>query len=536
MPVSNADEKWLRRAIESVQGQLYGRWELCIADDRPSRPQVRKVLDEYSDGDARIKIAHRLKTGQMSEASNAALELACGEFAALLDPDDELAPHALYMVAEELNVHPEADLIYSDEDKLDVDGERFDPHFKTDWNPDLLYSMNFVSHLAVYRTSVLKQIGGFRRGLEESQDYDLVLRFMEQVPEDHVRHVPHVLYHARAIPDAANDERKQPAVEAARNAIRSHLERKGKTVEVAAAIHGHHRVIYPVPDPAPLVSLIIGTRDRSDLLKQAMDGILQTDYAPLEIVLVDNQTTAPESLEYLEKVQRDARIRVVRYDAPFNFSAINNLGVREARGEVVCLLNNDTKIISPGWLKEMVSHALRPEVGAVGAKLYYANDTIQHAGVIIGIAGVAGHSHKHLARSGVGHAYRTMLLQGCSAVTAACMVMRRSVFLEAGGLDELNLPIAFSDIDLCLRLRARGYRIVWTPYAELYHLESASRGPETTLERSPAFARECAYFRAKWKAQLPCDPYYNPNLTLDAEDFSLAAPPRHARPWERTAS
>jgi glycosyltransferase involved in cell wall biosynthesis len=537
MPVYDVDEKWLRRAIESVREQLYERWELCIADDYSAAPHIRVVLDEYRQKDSRIKVIYRDKNGHISAASNSALELATGEFTALLDHDDELSAHALYMVVEELNAHPEADLIFSDEDKITEEGDRFDPHFKTDWNPDLLYSMNFVSHLGVYRTSILKAIGGFREGYEGSQDYDLVLRFCEQVSEDHIRHIPYILYHWRAIATsvAANRKGKEYAFESARNAIRSHFERRGRTVTVAPGVHSYHRVIYPVPSPAPLVSFIIGTRDRVELLRQTIEGIMQTDYDPFEVIIIDNATTDPDALAYLEEIQTDARIRVVQYLAPFNFSAINNIGVREARGEIICLLNNDIKIISPGWLREMVSHALRPKVGAVGAKLYYENDTIQHAGVIIGLGGVAGHAHKHLAKRDVGYVFRTKVIQGFSAVTGACLVMRRELFLEVGGLNEVNLPIAFNDVDLCMRLRQRGYRNVWTPYAELYHLESASRGPEETLERWPVFQRECAYFRYKWSDELYTDPYYNPNLTLTAEDFSLAAPPRLARPWENPA-
>ena len=536
MPVYNVREKWLRRAIESILRQLYPHWELCIADDCSPAPHIRKVLDEYAAKDRRIKITFREQNGHISAASNSALELASGEFVALLDHDDELPEHALYLIAEELNSHPDADLIYSDEDKIDGKGERFDPHFKTDWNPDLLYSMNFVSHLGVYRTSILRKIGGFREGYEGSQDYDLALRFVERIPENHVRHIPHILYHWRAVPGsvAFKADQKEYAYEAARNAIRSHFERLGKTATVTSGYHYYNCVSYPLPGTLPLVSLIITTRDRADLLREVVTGILElTDYDPVELLIVDNQSSEPGALSFFREIEKDSRVRVIQYDAPFNFSAINNLAVRLAQGEIVGLVNNDVRIISQEWLKEMVRHALRPEIGAVGAKLYYANDTLQHAGIIMGLGGVAGHPHKCLPKISPGYFCRAQVIQNFSAVTGACLVMRRRVFDEVGGLDEVNLPVAFNDVDLCLRLRELGYRILWTPYAELCHLESASRGRDDLPIQEARFKREIAYMRKRWGDRLFSDPYYNPNLSLETTDFSLAFPPRAPKPWKK---
>jgi GT2 family glycosyltransferase len=535
MPVFNVEEKWLRLAIESVSRQLYPNWELCIADDNSTQPHVRNVLDEYAGGDSRIKVVYRPTNGHISAATNSALELATGEFVALLDNDDELREHALYMVVETLNEHPKADLIYSDEDKLDENGERQTPHFKPDWNPDLFYSYNFVSHLGVFRRSILEKTGGFREGLEGSQDYDLTLRFIEQIPTANIRHIPRVLYHWRAVSGSTASASAQKAYphDAAREALRTHFARTNIAATVTDGYRFYHRVIYPLPKPEPLVSLIVGTRDRVELLHQLVDGLLnQTDYESLEIIIVDNQSSEKATLSYFEEVGKDPRVRILPYDAPFNFSAINNMGVRAAKGEVVGLLNNDLKVISPGWLKEMVSHALRPEIGAVGARLLYANDKIQHAGVVLGVGGVAGHAYKHLSKDAQGYVDRMHVIQNFSAVTGACLVMRREVYEKAHGLDETNLPVAFNDVDFCIRIKELGYRILWTPYAELYHLESVSRGSDELPHNIRRFHSEVNYMRYVWKDVLYCDPCYNPNLTLEREDFSLAAPPRAPKPWK----
>jgi glycosyltransferase involved in cell wall biosynthesis len=529
MPVYNVEEVWLRKAIDSVLDQLYPHWELCIADDCSTQTHVGKVLEEYARKDSRIKVAYRKTNGHISAASNSALDLATGEFIALLDNDDELPEQALYAVAEELNEHPRADLVYSDEDKIDQNGQRREPHFKPDWSPDYFYSCNMISHLGVYRASIVKKINGFREGFEGSQDYDLALRFIEQIPEEHIRHIPNVLYHWRAIAGsvALASEEKDYAHEAARRAIRSHLKRTQVKATVSEGHGKFHQVSYPLPDPAPLTSLIIATRDRVELLSQTVDGLLNgTDYSPIEIIIVDNQSKNAATLKYLREVQQDERVKVVEYDAPFNYSALNNLGVRESSGEFIGLINNDIKVISPGWLGEMVSHAARRDIGAVGAKLLYHDDTVQHAGVILGVNGVAAHVHRFIPKEGPGYFNRARVIQNFSAVTGACMVMRREVFDEVGGLDEINLPVAFNDIDLCIRIRERGYRIVWTPYAELYHLESASRGRDDTLENAPRFRKEVEYMMHIWEQVLWKDPYYNPNLTLIREDFSLAVPPR----------
>ncbi|MBS4095582.1 MAG: glycosyltransferase [Sulfuricella sp.] len=531
MPVYDAPEQWLRRAIESVLAQSWAHWELCIADDCSPSPHVRTVLEEYRNRDARIKVVYRATNGHISAASNSALALAEGEYVALLDHDDELEPDALLWVAAEINQYPDAALIYSDEDKVDEQGEFSDPYFKPDWNPDLLLSQNYICHLAVYRHSLVQEVGGFREAFEGSQDYDLALRCVERIESRQIRHIPHALYHWRAIPgstaQAEAGEAKPYAVTAGQRALEEHFQRLGVAAAVSESPEapGNYRVRYALPEQKPLVSIIIPTRNGVELLRQCVESIrAKTSYAPYEILIVDNGSDDPAALAYFRELEERSAARVLRDDGPFNYPAINNRAVAAASGSVVALLNNDIEVITPDWLEEMVSHALRPEIGAVGARLWYPDDTLQHGGVIL-VGGVAGHAHKYLPRGSMGYSRRAVLIQDFSAVTAACLVVRKSVYEEIGGLDEV-LAVAFNDVDFCLRLQAKGYRNLWTPYAELYHHESATRGFEDTPEKRARFAREVSRMKLMWGRLLVNDPAYNPNLTLDREDFSLAVPPR----------
>jgi GT2 family glycosyltransferase len=485
--------------------------------------------------DARVKVAFRNSNGHISAASNSALELATGEFMALLDHDDELPPHALYMVAVEMNRHPDADIIYSDEDKIDEQGRRFQALFKPDWNPDLFFSQNYISHLGVYRTSLVNRIGGFRTGYEGSQDYDLCLRCVAKTDASRIRHIPFILYHWRAIAGstAVSTHQKSYAEQAAVRALSDYFQ----TIDPAISVkpgkwHTTYVVTYPLPKPPPLVSLIIPTRDGYPVLKRCVESILRkTDYPNYELIIVDNQSTQTETLDYLKSLERQGIARVLRYDAPFNYSAINNFAVREARGEVVGLLNNDLEVISKGWLAEMVRHAIRPEIGAVGAKLYYPNGRIQHAGVVVGIGAAAGHVHHGYFRDQPGYWGRLILTHELSAVTAACLVVRKALYEQVGGLDEEHLAIAYNDIDFCLKLREEGYRNIWTPFAELRHHESWSRGYEDTSEKRDRFNAELSQLQTRWGSRLLVDPHYNPNLTLHYLDFTLAWPPRVTKPW-----
>jgi glycosyltransferase involved in cell wall biosynthesis len=530
LPVFNTPEIWLRRCLDSVLTQWWSHWELCVVDDASTEPQVRVVLDEYAARDPRIRVSWRERNGHISAASNGALAMARGKWVALLDHDDELHPAALATVVEACQRHPQWQFVYTDEDKIDADGQRYDPYFKPDWNPDLLYGQNCISHLGVYARALVNAVGGFREGLEGSQDWDLVLRCSEQLTPAQIGHVPVVLYHWRAIAGstAQGVDQKSYAHDAGRRALREYFARRGEAAEVMEidGVSGAFRIRHPLPDPQPLVSIIIPTRDRIDLLQRCVDSILaRTTYANYEIVLVDNQSVEPASLAYLAGFANHPQVRVHRHDHPFNFSTINNDAVATCRGELVCLLNNDIEVITPDWLEELASHALRPHVGAVGAMLYYPNDTIQHAGVMLGVHGVAAHPYCGMPRGHVGQMGRARLAQAMSAVTAACLLVRREVYRQAGGLDPL-LQVAFNDVDFCLRLRQHGYTNMWTPFAELYHHESASRGHENTPEKRSRFTREVGFMKSRWGAQLEHDPAYNPNLTLSGEPFTLAFPPR----------
>ncbi len=533
LPVYNTPEKWLKLAINSVLKQLYPYWELCIADDASSATHVKEILSDYVKNDSRIKVIYRETNGHISESSNSALQLATGEFIALLDHDDELSEHALYKIAEELNDYPNAALIYSDEDKIDAQGTRCEPYFKSNWNPDLFYSHNFISHLGVYRRSVINEIGGFRKGYEGSQDYDLALRVIEIITPDQIRHVPHVLYHWRIVSDSVSNSKAYTCEDAARYAIQTHLERQkviGAQVVQNPFLPNFHRVIYPLPTVQPLVSIIVPTKDKVNVLKCCIESILKkTEYSNFEVLIVDNQSQQQETHAYFEQLKHNQKIKIISYRKPFNYSKINNFAVAQAQGEIVLFLNNDTEVISSSWLTEMVSQVIRPEVGVVGAKLYYPDDTIQHAGVIGGYGLVAGHIFSRWPRKKHGYMGKDSLSQNFLAVTAACMAMRRAVFAELEGFEENTLAVAFNDVDLCLRAYKKGYRILWTPYAELYHYESLTRGKAQTEEEKAQEKKEVIYMVKYWSDLLQNDPFYNPNLSLSCSYYSLAFPPRRSK-------
>nr|WP_314490588.1 glycosyltransferase family 2 protein [uncultured Pseudomonas sp.] len=526
MPTYNTDDKLLRECLDSVIAQTYTNWELCIADDASTNANVLTTIKDYAERDTRIKFVARSKNGHISRTSNSALKLASGEYVALLDHDDMLSPHAMMFVAKTVNENPDAKIIYSDEDKLDLEGNRFDPHFKSDWNPELFYSQNYVSHLGIYCKSLITKIKGFRTGVEGSQDYDLMLRCLEHVRPEQILHLPYVLYHWRMVEGstALSSDSKSYTTDAGVKSLKTYFQKINKGVKVGPGpVVNTYRVQWPLPAKPPLVSLLIPTRDRRSLTEVAVRSILEkTTYKNYEILILDNGSTEPDTLEFFEHIQLEYKnVRVIRYDYPFNYSAINNFGARHARGKVLGLVNNDVEVISPEWLTEMVSQALRPEIGCVGAKLYFSNDTVQHAGVICSLGGVAGHSHKHFDRSHPGYFYRLLLPQALSAVTAACLIVRKEVFDQVNGLDEINLKVAFNDVDFCLKVDEAGYRNVWTPYAELYHYESISRGAEDSPEKIKRFQAEIIFMKNRWSQVLNRDPYYNENLTKDREDFSL---------------
>ena len=519
MPVYNTKPQDLEAAIESVMGQSYEQWELCICDDCSPHEATREVLRTYAARDARIKVHYAAEQGGISRASNLAWGLANGDYIALLDHDDTLAPQALAFVCEAINRNPESDLFYSDEDKIDETGSRFEPFFKPDWSPDLLLSENYICHLLVLRRDLAEKAGGFNPSFDGSQDYDLVLRASEKAAG--ICHIPRVLYHWRTgeSSTASGIENKSYAIEAARLAIEEHCRRveSGNKVE-PGAVAGRWRVRYSI-DTRPRVSIIIASGGKVDILRTNLESIFaKTSYPDYEAVIADNSKSG--LIEKLVHQQQSGRANLRYIDMrnqPFNFSAINNAAARECKSPLLLFLNDDTSVINSHWLEAMAELAMRPEVGAVGAKLLYPNGAIQHAGVVMGLYDNCGHAFKGL-NGAVGHYFDfSDVIRNVSAVTGACFMTRAEVFWQAGGFDETQFAVAFNDVDLCLKMGSFGYRILYTPHAVLYHHESLSKTPKDLIPH-PA---EVAAMKSKWGQVIAHDPYYSPNLTRVDENYSL---------------
>ncbi len=527
MPTFNSDCELLEAAIESVVQQSYGHWQLCISDGGSSDPEVLDLLSRFAARDDRIRVTFQSEPAAIAENTNFALALAEGDYCVFLDHDDLLAPHAMYEFASVLTDQKGLKLVYSDEDKIDENGSRSEPHFKPDWNPDLLLSQNYICHLVAIRRDLLLSCGGCRSGYQGAQDHDLLLRVTHAISADEVYHIPKVLYHWRAIDGstAASAAAKDYSTNSGVAAIQDYVDQVDERATVEPGKYPNtYRVVWGIPDEAPLVSIIIPTRDRCDILSQCIDSVIaRTDYPNYEIIVVDNESVEPATLEYLKRIETDEKIRVLPHRGVFNYSAINNRAVREARGSVITLMNNDIEVINRDWLREMVSHAIRPGIGCVGAKLLYRNNQVQHGGVILGIGGVAGHAHKYFDADAAGYFSRLHLTQNLSAVTAACLTVRKHTYLSVGGLNDSDLKVAFNDVDFCLKVAALGFKNVWTPYALLYHHESISRGHDNTPEKKNRFINEAVYMQDRWGKQLMQDPAYNCNLTLAHEDFSMAA-------------
>lgn len=524
MPTYNTPESFLQEAIDSVRNQIYSNWELCIADDASTEPHVREILEEYAVKDERIKAVFRQENGNISQSSNSAIELATGEYIALLDHDDVLRPEALYEVVFLLNLHPEADMIYSDEDKIDEMGNRRDPFFKPDWCPDSFLGRMYTCHLGVYRSSIINEIGRFRTGYEGSQDYDLVLRFTEKT--DQIFHISKVLYHWRAHQQsvAGGSEAKPYAYEAAKKALADALERRGEVgiVKDTPNYLGHYSIRYKILENER-VSIIIPTRDLGLELNQCLTSIFtKSSYPNYEVILIDNGSTELYTTEVIQfwQQQEPDRFQCHRLNIPFNFSKLNNFGVSKATGKYLLFLNNDTEVITPDWIEAMVEQAQRPSIGAVGATLLYPDRRIQHAGAILGIGALAGHAFSHFPYTSPGYFGQLITANNYSAVTAACLMCRREVFEAAGGFNE-RLAVALNDIDLCLTMLEKGYRNICTPHAVLYHHESKSRGHEDSPEKQKRFAKECEYMKQRWKEIYENDPCYSPHLSRQHCDYRL---------------
>ncbi|OXJ15742.1 glycosyl transferase [Burkholderia sp. HI2500] len=535
IPVCGASVEFLEFAIESVFGQIYENWELCVAVDEGVDSKVTSYLNAVSEKDERINIVFLAAAGRVSSVTNGALELASGEFIAILGENDAISPHALYFVALKVNEIDGLNIVYSDKDEIDESNVRGNVCFKSSWNPDLFFSHDIISHLAAYRASLVRKIGGLRAEFEGGQDYDLALRCVKKSTSSQICHIPRVLYHSRRCNNSESvDSNAEQHDDAAKERALMDFFKDQPGVRVSRGnLTGTCRVQYPVPEPMPKVTVIIPTRDGGQVLKKCVHSVIHgTAYANLEIIVVDNQSKNRETIDYLQSLSLRSNVTVLRYDFPFNYSSINNFAAKHATGDVLCFLNDDVEAIRSDWLNEMVSHSLRPDIGAVGAKLLYADGFIQHAGVVMGIGGFASHGHRLYPSMHPGYAGRAVLVQNFSAVTAACLVMRRDVFHAVGEFDEENLPVAFNDVDLCLRVREAGYRIVWTPYAILYHYESYSRGDDQmSPEKRARFNREKKFMISRWRTDQLNDPYYNQNLTLDREDFTIADFPRLYEPW-----
>ena len=527
LPVYDPPAQLLQECLDSVLAQVYPHWELCIADDASPAPHVREILEDYQARfPEKIKVCFREENGHICESSNSALDLATGDFMVLLDHDDLLPRHALHYVAAEIDAHPDVVVIYSDEDKIDESGVRQDPYFKPDWDPDLLLGQNCISHLGVYKIEATRAAGAFRVGTHGSQDWDLALRVTERCEPHQVRHIDRILYHWRITPGSTTmgHSEKPYTVTAAEAAVGEALSRRGETgcrAEVQP-INNFIRVVRPLPEPAPSVEIIIPTRNRVGLVRRCVESIRSlTDYPEYKITVVDNGSDDPETLQYLEKADLD----ILRDDGPFNFSRLNNVAAKASTAEILVLLNNDTEIIDAGWLRELVVHAVRPEIGAVGAKLVYPNSLVQHVGVFLGFQGAAG----HLLR-GKPEGYRhggdlTRMVRTCSAVTAACLAVRRESYLAVSGMDEDMFGVAYNDVDFCLKLSATGLRNIITPHAVVIHDESVSRkDDEQTADQKARANREIEALQERWGDVLRRDPYYNRNLSLEHEDGRFAEP------------
>ncbi len=527
LPVFNPPEQYLREAIDSVRAQLYPNWELCVADDCSSAAWVPKVLEEYAALDTRIRVERRDENGHISAASNTAVAMASGEWIAFFDHDDLLAEHALALAVLALADVPEAGALYSDEDLIDDEGVRSFPYFKPDFDPILLLGQNYFSHLCMLRRDLIVRAGGFRVGYEGSQDWDVVLRVVEHLEPHQIVHVPHVLYHWRVHPGSTSSSlsAKPYAAVAARRAVTDHLQRVGQGARVLpAGWSGFNRIRWELPETPPSTTIVILPRTGVRLTRCINSARARAGYPDVDVMVVDDGDRRPMMKAFL----RDWRntVTVVTDHRDVSDGALRNAAVGQARGEVICFLHDDVEALADGWLEEMVGLLMQPGIGAVGTKLLYPDETIHHAGIVMGIGGTVGYVHRRSDRLDPGYGGRAMLSQSFSAVSWACMVVRREAFEAVGGFDEQNLSGAYVDVDFCLRLGEGGWRVAWTPNAEMTRYASPTEPRESDGENAIRFAREIRYLHTRWSGVLAADPAYNPNLSLAHETMPLAWPPR----------
>lgn len=533
MPIYKTPPKILVETIESILNQDYGNFELCIANGSLKDHKIANLLENYSKRDPRIKVRNLDKNLGIAGNTNAAIEIAEGDFIAFMDHDDLLAPFALSAVMNALQQFPDTDVIYSDEDKLIEDGSfRYSPFFKPAYSPDFLRTANYITHFLVIRKSLGDQIGWLRDGFEGAQDFDLTLRAIEKAR--YVTHIPLILYHWRAMKGstALTIKFKPYAYNSGIKAVQEHIDRSGlKGKVIQGPLSGTYQVLYDYFENKPLISIIIPNYNHAEDLSKCVNSIINgSTYKNIEILIIENNSTEDSVFDIYKKLETYGNIKILEYNYPFNFSKINNFAVQSAKGEVLLFLNNDTEVITKDWLEQMLFYAFQPDVGTVGAKLYYPDDSIQHGGVIIPSDGLPVHIYKGKSKSESDKFLQLNLPQNYSAVTGACLMLRKSIFIEMNGFDPA-FQLAFGDIDLCLRIQERGFRNVWTPYAELYHFESKTCGYEDTPEKIERFIFEKMMFRKKWHdISEEGDPYFNPNLTLNSGDCSINPNPGFPKP------
>ena len=518
IPVYNAPKEYLDECINSILNQTYQNFEICLADDASPKAYVKKMLKEYEKKDSRIKVVYRSVNGNISQATNSCLSIAKGEFVALVDNDDTLTPNALYENVLALNSNPKLDFIYSDEDKINLDGIRCNPHYKADWSPDTLLSINYITHFAVIRKNIVEKVGGFRTICDGAQDYDMFLRVTEVIPSKNIYHIPKVLYNWRMSPTstALNIASKSYASEAGRRALQDALDRRKIKGTAKICMNTCYYVDYDI-SKTDKVSIIIPTKDRIDILDKCINSIYKyTDNKLFEIIIINNNSVLDESKKYFKNIcKKYSNISVVDVRGEFNFSKLNNVGLKHVKNKYVLFLNNDIEIKSKNWLETMIGYAKQKHVGAVGCELLYPNNTIQHAGVVLGMGRnrVASHPFMGQPKEFLGYYERILVPYNYSAVTAACMLVEKKKLDEIKGFDE-KLKVSYNDVDLCLRLMKNGYYNVFLPQVKIYHHESLSRGYDNNYKKMLQTFNEIKYFKSKWNDMIEHDPYYNPNYSL----------------------